>query len=111
MKKITGRKAGYKDKMQSFLNHDSKKAWQGLQIITGFKPKTHTMNVANDSVFVTDLNCFYCRYDTVDNAPQQAEAVDKVTSLPVSDIRITLDEVKKPFLHINTCKSQGWHWL
>lgn len=38
---------------------------------------------------------------------QQAEAVDKVRSSPVSDIRITVDEAKKLFLHVNNGKSLG----
>ena len=55
------------------------------------------MNVANDSVVANDFNSFHCKSDTVDYTAQRAEAVDTIKSLPISDIRISQDEVKKLF--------------
>lgn len=40
-KKITECKASYKNKVQSLFSHDARRAWQGLQTMTGYRPKTH----------------------------------------------------------------------
>ena len=84
--------------MQSLFIHNAKKAWQGLLILTCYKPKMHIIYMANYSVLANDLNCFHCRFDTVDYTVQRAEAVGKIRSLSSSEIRITL--VQKPFLHL-----------
>lgn len=40
---------------------------------------------------------FYCRFDAVDVKTLRAEAADKVAASPATDIRISLEEVKKQF--------------
>lgn len=54
----------------------------------------HPVGVASDPVITNEVNTF-CRRFTADFKTLQAEAADKVRTLPVSDIRITLREVKK----------------
>ena len=34
-----------------FRTNDTRKAWQGLQTMTGFKPKAKRMNVENELVY------------------------------------------------------------
>lgn len=64
------------------------------------KPQKHTMDADNDTASANELEQLffffrYCRFDAVDVKTLRAEAADKVEDSPASDIRISLEEVKK----------------
>lgn len=106
-KKILDCKTAYKNKIQSLFNHDARKAWQGLQIMTGYKPKMQNLTVLDDNAFSDDLNTFYCRFDNVDYSTQQELAMDAVRTMQFRDIQISTEEVKELFSRVNINKSQG----
>lgn len=62
--KINDCKAAYKHKLENFLKNDVRKTWQGVQSITGYKPKKHLMVAENDFNMANKLNNFYCRFET-----------------------------------------------
>lgn len=60
------------------------------------------MDVDNDTASANELEQLfffffvrYCWFDAVDVKTLRAEAADKVEASPASDIRISLEEVKK----------------
>lgn len=62
--KINDCKAAYKHKLENFLKNDVRRTWQGVQSITGYKPKKHLMVAENDFNMANKLNNFYCRFET-----------------------------------------------
>ena len=61
--KIIECKTAYKHKLEGFFKEDARKAWQGLQTITGYKPKSQGMMADNDLDMANDLNTLFCRFD------------------------------------------------
>lgn len=59
-------KAAYKRKLENYFRNDARRAWQGVQAITGYKPKRHLMAMENELEMANDLNDFYCRFDIHD---------------------------------------------
>ena len=68
-KAIESKKKMYKEKIEDQLkSNDSRKAWDGIKTITGYKKKSNLPSVENNETFANELNEFYSRFDTHDFA-------------------------------------------
>ena len=89
--KIRECKKLYKVKVEDmFKANDTKRAWQGLQSMTGYKPKPKRVNVENESVYANDLNAFYCRFDQTDFSSEQTQVADLARSFPTNNLKFQL---------------------
>lgn len=105
--KIYECKAAYKHKLETFFKNDARRAWQGVQSITGYKPKKHPMVVENNFNMANQLNDFYCRFDKYDFKVEQSEAITAVKEMKGTGIHISINEVKSHFRRINSRKACG----
>uniref|UniRef100_A0A671TU97 Reverse transcriptase domain-containing protein n=1 Tax=Sparus aurata TaxID=8175 RepID=A0A671TU97_SPAAU len=100
-------KAAYKRKLESFFRYDARRAWQGVQAITGYKPKKYLMAVDNELDMANDLNDFYCRFDIHDFRVEQDLVHREISGMKCVDIDISIDDVKSYFRHVNPRKASG----
>ncbi len=99
----------YKDKIESFFQtSDTRSVWQGIQAITGYKPKNKNMCVENETMYANDLNEFYSRFDKYDSSFQQDSVVNGLHASPYAEsIVVNESEVQVLFKRLNTRKAHG----
>ena len=85
-------KERYKNKIEICFNeHDTKSAWKGMKIITGYKNKnikSKSNSEEQDQEWAEELNEFYCRFEKDDTRPDIIED-------PSKQLEVSEDEVKK----------------
>lgn len=82
-------------------NRDNRNLWQGIQIITDYKPSPQTCN--NSISLLNQLNDFFARFEADNNTPAQknpASPNDQVLSL-------TPDNIRRSLKRINARKDPG----
>uniref|UniRef100_A0A9J7XIF0 Reverse transcriptase domain-containing protein n=1 Tax=Cyprinus carpio carpio TaxID=630221 RepID=A0A9J7XIF0_CYPCA len=105
--KINECKAAYKHKLENFFKGDARRAWQGVQSITGYKSKKHPLVAENNFNMANELNDFYCRFDIHDFKVEQNEIITAVRDMKGIDFDIPMDEVKFYFRRVNPRKACG----
>ena len=113
-REVAQAKRRHKERVEDmFHTGNLRQAWQGLNVLTGKAPtKTTTQRrEGEEAAFVTDLNSFYCRFDTHDFSAaserlrnELLQEIDEGRSQPVA---ITEQEVRKVLRRINPSKSPG----
>jgi hypothetical protein len=104
--KIKQCKQQYKDKIeQQFADDDIRNAWSGLKSMLGKTKKSQHIHTDNNSVFASELNTFYSRFDCYDFSHERQLALDSLTDaqMPV----ITINDVRKAFSSIKIKKACG----
>lgn len=104
-------KAAYKHKLEGFFSSAPRRAWQGVQTITGYKPKNHLMAVDNELDMANKLNEFYCRFDTHDFKSEQYVINSELRCMECARrpmaISVSVDDVKLFFRRTNPRKASG----
>ena len=101
-KAIESKKKIYKEKIEDQLkSNDSRKAWDGLKTITGYKKKSNLPSVENNETFANELNEFYSRFDTHDFSDECDKLLqqlhvqnDESPKVTVSDVNNALSKIK-----------------
>ena len=94
MNAIKKAKKDYRDKLHDHISSTkSRDLWQGLNKITGYKPKSKPL--PDDDVTLPDkLNEFYCRFDRpVNEAPPNGDLPEQALTLTEADTRKVLSEL------------------
>ena len=93
-----------------FRQHDSKKAWAGLKLITGIGRKTNSfVPVEDPCTFANDLNQFYARFDAFDFRTVNNQLCDELRSQVDDSNRIELSasSIQKSFKNAKVNKAAG----
>ena len=101
-KAIESKKKIYKEKIEDQLkSNDSRKAWDGLKTITGYKKKSNLPSVENNETFANELNEFYSRFDTHDFSDECDKLLqqlhvqnDESPKVTVPDVNNALSKIK-----------------
>ncbi|XP_072358730.1 uncharacterized protein [Scyliorhinus torazame] len=99
-KAIRDAKREYQTKLES--QTDSQQLWQGLNNITGYKPKPNSIS-GSSAPLPDELNAFYARFEQVTNNPLSSAPAVHNSPIPT----ITVSDVRMAFLKVNPRKVTG----
>ncbi|XP_072336026.1 uncharacterized protein [Scyliorhinus torazame] len=99
-KTITVAAFAHKTKLES--QTDSRRLWQGLNNITGYKTKPNSIS-GSSAPLPDELNAFYARFEQVTNNPLASAPAAHNSPIPT----ITASEVRLAFLKVNPRKATG----
>ena len=101
-------KSKYRDKIEAmFKSNNTKQAWNGLRVVTGYKKKTVMPDPDNINEYVNELNEFYARFDTYDFSNECAHIIDQLKQSNDSKIVITESDVIHSLNRVTAGKACG----
>ena len=103
-------KEHHRAKVEDLLKSNrSRDAWQGLNLLSGRKQKPGSIQPENDTVFATELNDFYARFDSRDETTEMSKITKSIREkLPShSPIQVTTEEVERSFRKQKQRKAAG----
>ena len=107
-KAIVSKKKIYKQKIEDQLkSNDSRKAWDGLKTITGYKKESNLPNVENNETFANELNDFYSRFDTHDFSKECDILLKQLHVKNDQSPLISIPDVNSALSKIKTRKAPG----
>ena len=107
-KAINQAKKSFKDKLEdNFRGNKPKQLWEGIQTITGCKPKKKELNVEDEAKLANELNDFYTRFDCYDFSKEQSEVLEEIESLPCESVKVQDEEVRKLFGKVKPRSAPG----
>ena len=107
-KVIKQAKNRFADKIEeNFKDNKPRKMWQGIQTITGCKPKKKQPAVTDEAKLAEELNEFYTRFDRYDFSTEQNQIIDDIEQLPHGQVKVEEAEVKLLFSKVDPRSAPG----
>ena len=100
-------KLDYKNTLeQLFRSNDTRKAWAGLRMVSGYKPKSMMLETNDELAFANELNEFYARFEC-DPEPGIDNLLKQLKSEQCQCMSVSEKEVQQCFVKQHIGKAAG----
>ena len=106
--KIRQNKIEYKKKLeQNFSTNNSRQMWQGVSVMTGYKPSKNSVKTEDAQALADELNTFYARFDKFNFKSEQETVLHELKSREGFVVQVEEAEVRMCFKCLNTRSAPG----